>query len=71
MQGEALNVVKTFGGDVKTMYAMLREKYLFCILPFPGIKRAKEAFLALSKRTGISFRILPAIPVNDSMEQMA
>jgi uncharacterized protein with GYD domain len=64
-RAEVLSVVKSFGGDVKDMYAMVREKYLFCIFTFPGIKRAKEASLALSKLTGISLRILPAVPVND------
>jgi hypothetical protein len=68
---EILSVVKSFGGDVKAMYGMLREKYLFGIFAFPGIKRAEEASLALSKLTGISFRILPAISLNGFIEQMA
>jgi uncharacterized protein with GYD domain len=70
-KAEVLSVVKSFGGDVKAMYAMLKEKYLFCILTFPGIKRAKEASLALSKLTGISFRILIVVPVNDFIEEIA
>lgn len=62
---EVVSLVKNFGGDVRSMYVMLREKYLVLILTFPGIKRAMKASLALSKLTGISFRIWPAIPVDE------
>lgn len=62
---EVANLIQHFGGDVKSMYVMLREKYLFLILVFPGIKRATKASIALSKLTGISFRILSATTVEE------
>ena len=64
-RAEVVTLVGNFGGDVKAMYIMLREKYLVLILAFPEIKRAMKAAIALSKLTGISFRILPAVPVDE------
>jgi len=69
-RAEVVSLVKSLGGDVSSMYVMLREKYLLFIFAFPGIKRAKEASIALSKLTGISFRILPAVPVDEFAEIM-
>jgi uncharacterized protein with GYD domain len=70
-RAELVSLVVGFGGDVKSMYVMLREKYLVLILAFPEIKRAMKASVALSKLTGISFRILPAVPVDEFNEIMA
>ena len=70
-RAEVVSLVGNFEGDVKSMYIMLREKYLVLILAFPEIKRAMKASLALSKLTGISFRILPAVPVDEFNELMA
>ena len=62
---EVVNLVETFGGDVKSIYLMIREKYLVLILGFSEIKKAMRASIALSKLTGISFRILPVVPVDE------
>jgi uncharacterized protein with GYD domain len=62
---EVVSLVKNFGGDVRSMYVMLREKHLVLIFAFPGIKRAMKASIALSKLTGISFTISPAVPVDE------
>jgi uncharacterized protein with GYD domain len=70
-RAEVVSLVAGLGGDVKSMYVMLREKYLVLILAFPEIKRAMKASMALSKLTGISFRILPAVPVDEFNEIMA
>ena len=70
-RGEVVSLVGNFGGDVKSMYVMLREKYLVLILAFPEIKKAMKASIALSKLTGISFRILPAVPVDEFRELTA
>ncbi len=70
-RAEVVSLVGNFEGDVKSMYIMLREKYLVLILAFPGIKKAMKASIALSKLTGISFRILPAVPVDEFNEVMA
>jgi uncharacterized protein with GYD domain len=64
-RAEVVSLVKNFGGDVKSMYVMLREKYLVIIFAFPGIGRAMKASIALSKLTGISFTTWPAIPVDE------
>jgi len=69
-KGEFINVVNRFGGDVRFMYVMLREEYLVFIFAFPGLKKAMKASLALSKLTGISFRISPAVPVDEFHELM-
>ena len=68
---EVVRLVKNFGGDVKSMYVMVKEKYLVIFFVFPGLKRAMKASIALSKLTGISFRILPVVPVDEFSKIMA
>lgn len=70
-KAEIVRLVKDFGGDVGSIYVMLREKYLFLISAFPGIRTAEKASINLSKFTGISFKILPAIPVDEFYELTA
>jgi uncharacterized protein with GYD domain len=70
-ESEVVSLVENFEGDIKSMLVMLREKYLLLILAFPEIKRAMKASMALSKLTGISFRTLPALSVEDFIEEMA
>jgi uncharacterized protein with GYD domain len=70
-KAEIVRLVKDFGGDVGSMYVMLREKYLILISAFPEIKTAEKASVTLSKFTGISFRTLPAIPVDEFYELTA
>jgi len=62
---EAVSLVKKFGGEVKSMYALLGEKDLAFIISFPGIEEAMKASVALSKLTGISFSTLPAVTIED------
>lgn len=69
-KAEIVGLVKDFGGEIGSMYVVLREKYLILISAFPGIKTAKEASITLSKFTGISFRTLPAIVVGEFQELM-
>jgi hypothetical protein len=52
------------------VYVKLREKYLLFIFAFPGIRGVKEASLASSKLTGISFRMSPAAPADEFVEIM-
>jgi len=68
---EGLNLVKKFGGEVKSMYALLGEKDLAFILDFPGIEQAMKASVALSKSTGISFTTFPAVTVEEFDKMMA
>lgn len=69
-KAEIVRLVKDFGGDVGSMYVML-EKYMILISAFPGIKTAEKASITLSKFTGISFRTLSAIPLDEFYELTA
>jgi uncharacterized protein with GYD domain len=58
-----INLIKKFGGEVQSMYALLGEKDLVFTVTFPGIEQALKASVALSKATGISFTTSPAVTV--------
>lgn len=57
------SVIKKFGGEVISMYALLGEYDLALIVSLPGIEEVMKASLSLNKLTGISFSTLPAISV--------
>jgi uncharacterized protein with GYD domain len=67
---EAASLIKRFGGEVKSMYALLGEKDLVIILTFPGVEEAMKASVALSKLTGVSFTTSPAITVEEFDKMM-
>ena len=69
-KAEIVRLVKDTGGDVGSMYVML-EKYMILISAFPGMKTAEKASITLTKFTGISFRTLPVIPVDEFYELTA
>jgi uncharacterized protein with GYD domain len=60
---KAVSLIKRFGGEVKSAYALLGEKDLVFILTFPGAEEAMKASVALGKLTGISFTTSPAVTV--------
>jgi len=62
---KALKLVKKFGGEVKSMYALLGEIDLVFIVTFPDVEKAMQASVALNKLTGISFTTLPAVTVEE------
>lgn len=62
---KANNLIKKFGGEVTSMYALLGEKDLVFIVNLPGIEQAMKASVALSKMTGISFTTSPAVTVEE------
>lgn len=62
---EANNLIKKFGGEIKSMYALLGEVDLVFIVDFPGTEHAMKASVALGKFTGISFKTAPAVTVED------
>lgn len=62
---KAVNLLKKFGGDVKSIYALLGEHDLVLIVTLPSVEQAMKASLALSKLTGISFSTAPAITVEE------
>jgi hypothetical protein len=65
-----VSLVKSLREDVRSIYVKLRERYLLFIFAFPGIRGVKQGSLVLSKLTRISFRILPAVPVDQFVEIM-
>ena len=54
---------KKFGGQVKSIYALLGEHDLVIIAEVPGTEAAMQISMALQKLTGISFSTAPALPV--------
>ena len=62
---KAVSLLKKFGGEVNSMYALLGEYDLVLIVDFPGVEQAMKASVALTKMTGVSFTSLPAMPVED------
>ncbi len=61
--GKATSVIKKFGGQVNSMYALLGEYDLVLIVELPGAEEAMKASLALTQLTGISFSTSPAVTV--------
>jgi uncharacterized protein with GYD domain len=60
---EAAQVVQAFGGEVKSMHALLGPYDLVVIADLPGIEQAMQASVKLSRLTGIAFLTAPAVPV--------
>ncbi|MFB0521090.1 MAG: GYD domain-containing protein [Desulfatiglandales bacterium] len=65
------SLVKKYGGEIRSMYALLGEKDLIFIVDFPGTEQAMKASVGISKLTGISFTTLPAVPVEDFDKMMS
>jgi len=61
--GKATSVIKKFGGQINSMYALLGEYDLVLIVELPGAEEAMKASLALTQLTGISFSSSPAVTV--------
>jgi len=68
---KALGLIKKFGGNVKSMHALLGENDLVFIVTFPGVDKAMQASVALCKLTGISFTTCPAVTVDEFDKLMA
>ena len=62
---KAGSLMESFGGTVKSVYALMGEHDLVVIAEFPGVEEAMKASLAVSKLTGISFSTSPAVTVED------
>jgi len=68
---KAVSLIKNFGGEVNSMYALLGEQDLVLIADFPGVEEAMKASVALTKMTSVSFTSLPAVPVEDFDKMIA
>ncbi|EFK96715.1 conserved hypothetical protein [sediment metagenome] len=62
---KANKLVQKFGGEIKSIYALLGDKDLVIIAAFPGTEQVIKASLALSKLTGIAFTTSEAIAVEE------
>jgi uncharacterized protein with GYD domain len=68
---KAADLMKGFGGDITSMYAILGGNDLVLIVDLPGVGEAMKASVALSKTTGIAFTTSPAVKVEDFDKLMA
>jgi len=59
------DAIKSAGGSVNSMYAVLGGYDLVFLVDFPGNAEAIKASVAITKLTGIGFRTFPCITVDD------
>jgi len=62
---KAGELVKKFGGEIESIYALMGEKDLVIIARFPGAEKAMMSSIELCKLTGIAFTTSEAIAVAD------
>ena len=62
---KAIELIERFGGKVSAMYATLGECDLVFVVTFAGVNEAMKASVALGKLTGIAFKSLPAVTVQE------
>ena len=62
---KANKLIQKYGGEVKSIYALLGENDLVIIATFPGTEQVVKSSLAISKLTGIAFTTSEAIAVED------
>ncbi len=60
---KAVELIKSHGGKVISMYAVVGEHDLVFTLDFPDVDTAIAASVALHKLTGISFTTSPVVEV--------
>lgn len=64
-------LVKKFGGELKSEYCMLGEKDVLFIVELPGAREAMKLSIALSKMSGIAFSTSEAVTVKEFLELVA
>lgn len=65
-----VDIIKSFGGEARAMYAMLGAYDLILIVDFININDALQASVSITKATGITFSTLPAVPVEEFDKMM-
>jgi uncharacterized protein with GYD domain len=68
---ESNALIKKFGGELVSMYALLGGYDLVLIVSFPGIEDVMKASVALGRLTGISFTTYPAVTVEQFDKMIA
>ena len=67
---KATALVKEFGGEIKSGYALLGENDLVLIVDLPNTEQAIKTSVALTKLLGIAFTTAPAVTVEDFDQMM-
>lgn len=69
----AEEIIKGFGGTLRSIHALLGSIDLILIADLPGTLEAMEASLAITKESGIKFSTASAVPVAefDTLAQTA
>ena len=62
---KASALVKKYGGEIKSVYALLGATDLVLILDFPGTEQAMKASVELTKLLGVSFTTAPAVTAEE------
>ena len=62
---EVVALINKYGGEVKSMYALLGQNDLVFIVEFPSTDAALKASVAANKITGISFATSPAVTIEE------
>ena len=62
---KANKLIQKFGGEIKSIYALMGEKDLVIIATFPGTEQALKSSIAVGKLTGIAFTTSEAVAVED------
>jgi uncharacterized protein with GYD domain len=68
---KTMKLAKKFKGEVKAMFAVLGKYDLLFIAEFPGVDKAMQFSVSLSKLTGIAFTSFPAVTVAEFDKLMA
>jgi uncharacterized protein with GYD domain len=68
---KSMQLAKKFKGEIKAMFAVLGKYDLLFIAEFPGVDKAMQFSVSLSKLTGIDFTTLPAVTVEEFDKLMA
>jgi uncharacterized protein with GYD domain len=59
----AEEVIKGYGGTLKSVYALLGEYDIVMIVDLPGVPEAMQVSITLTRDTGIAFTSCPAVAV--------
>ena len=62
---KAEEIVKGYGGSVRSVHALLGPYDIVFIVEVPGVPEAVQVSLAISKETGLNLTSAPAITVAD------
>jgi uncharacterized protein with GYD domain len=60
---QAMDLVKKYGGEFKTGYALLGDVDLVLVFDLPDTERAMQVSAGLTKLLGVSFTTAPAVPI--------